>query len=390
MQTGFEELKNGVWAAVVTDGQRVVEKVEQTFTTGLAPDYIPQENIAYSYPIIGQLNYYKDETNQGYIQLRKGQPDLFSLGAEWKQRGRVTPGDGAPSYFDFRYESGARIVNYTMPADIKTNQLYKWELVNLPAQQAAAIDKNVKTTSNNVQTDTGESLDLEVASKQAEGSRDELQEKSIFTAYFKSSSYATFSAKVDGISFTKGYSWMIANGIDELKVRFSGNELFDHFETGPSDGFAGLIQAEARGEERWYQNKVKPLVYDDYPIAGTLSLKKRTPEVLGVPPFKAVHFDFQNDYVVPQEDASAAAAITYSRAPVLVYDLPEEMSMDYLDILVQAANSSLSTDNPRVNYLLTTPFPVLMFDYYKVKLRYVLPGTQKVTSEKEITIDYKY
>ncbi|MBT1688704.1 hypothetical protein [Dawidia soli] len=388
VQVSFEELKNGNWAAVVTDGVRVTEKMEQAFATGEAPDYIPHDNIVYSYPVIGQVNYYKDETREGYITLRKGQTYLFEPGPEWKQKGRFSAANGKVSYFDFAYSSGSKTVSYSTPSDLVAGQLYTFELVNLPAQQALAVDRNVSQVNNKVEGDAA--VDMEVTTKKAEGTIESLQEKAVFTAYFRSSLYNTFLQKMSALTYSKGYSWMIANGIHELKVQLSGNELFDRFESGPSAEFDALVEWEATGSEPWFQNKVKPLVYDGYPILGQLRLTRRAIEPLGLPPFKGVHMDRQYDYTVPQEDASTMANPTFSDIPVLVYDLPEHMSIDYLDLMVQAANSSLSTSDPRINYLLSVPFPVLLFDHYSVKVRYVLPGTKKVTSEKQITIDYKY
>src|SRR5258708_1731375 len=78
VQVGFEKLVNGSWQKVLQNGQPIIEKQEVTFTTGAAPDYIPLSNVEYSYPVIGQLNFYKDETNTGYIKLKKGQHYLFN------------------------------------------------------------------------------------------------------------------------------------------------------------------------------------------------------------------------------------------------------------------------------------------------------------------------
>jgi hypothetical protein len=50
-----------------------------SFKTGNGLDHIPADNVAGSYPLDGQFNFYPHElTNQkGYIQLIRGQPDLF-------------------------------------------------------------------------------------------------------------------------------------------------------------------------------------------------------------------------------------------------------------------------------------------------------------------------
>jgi hypothetical protein len=385
VKVSFEELKNGTWAAVVTDGNRITETMENKFTTGVAPDYIPLDNVLYSYPVIGQLNYYKDETREGYIALKKGQPELFQVGPEWKQRGRFTAAGGSPSYFDFAYSASTRTANFSTPSNLTTGQLYTFELVNLPAQQAAAVDRNVKAVDNKVGGDSN--VDMEITSKKAEGTIETLQEKSIFTAYFRSSMYNNLSDKISALSRSKGYWWMIAPGILELKTGFTGNELFDKFETGATNGMEPLVQGEATIGEDWYQKNVYPLVYEGYPLLGQYRLR-RDEKPLGVPPVRAIQFEYQQDYMISQDDAVGTANPSYADIPVLVYDLPEHMSRDFMDLMVQAANSPLR-DNPRLNKLLTQPFPILQFDNYNLKLQYVLPGTKKITSEKTITIDFK-
>ena len=55
----FEEKVNGVWQVMKDEGKDVYEDSTITFTTGEAPDYIPLQNIVYSWPVINQLHFLK-------------------------------------------------------------------------------------------------------------------------------------------------------------------------------------------------------------------------------------------------------------------------------------------------------------------------------------------
>ncbi|MEM6830321.1 MAG: hypothetical protein AAF551_07375, partial [Bacteroidota bacterium] len=144
VQVSFEEYRSGRWQAVIVDGKKYTEYMTTSFKSGKAPDHIPLTNVAYSYPMINQLNFYKDEYLSGYIVLKKGQPYLFEAGAEWEQRGRfVAVRSGQSRYFDYGYSSGNKEVAFNLPRGMVPDQVYKFELVNLPAQSSGAIDRNI-------------------------------------------------------------------------------------------------------------------------------------------------------------------------------------------------------------------------------------------------------
>src|SRR5690606_21726932 len=80
LQISFEEKEGGAWIPVVVNGKKIVEYKEISFTTDKAPDHIPAHNVAYSYPVAGQLHFHKEEYSKGYIKLISGQPELFKVG----------------------------------------------------------------------------------------------------------------------------------------------------------------------------------------------------------------------------------------------------------------------------------------------------------------------
>jgi hypothetical protein len=384
VQVSFEELKDGSWTKVMENGKAIVETSEITFTTGVAPDYIPLENVEYSYPVLGQMNFYRDESADGYIKLKKGQPYLFETQADWKQVGRFTDKNGGKAEYSFSYANA--VVSFKIPtSNLKTESLYAFELVNVPAKTTGAVDRNVSQVSNKTGNADNET---EVVKNKAEGSITDLQEKSIFTGYFRTSKYTTFSNKIDALSFGKPASWQVANGIDELQVLISGPELFDQYETKALMGVDNHIVFEATLDNNaWYQNKIKPIVYDGYPILGTIVVKNRTAETLGLPPAKAIWLNRTSDLNINQSSPEIPAAET---SIILEYNLPVEMVKDFIDFRQQAANMSITTSSDRINTLLVSPFTNIYAGSYVVKLKYNIPGLNKKTTEKAITLNYTY
>jgi hypothetical protein len=387
VEVSFEESINGTWTPALFQGKRVTEKLEVTFTTGTAPDYIPHTNIAYTYPVIGQLNYYKDETREGYIKLKQGQPYLFEPGAEWNQVGRFTSQSGKKSEFGFSYSSG--LVAFSTPSDLQTNQLYAFELLNVPKQAAGAIDRNVKEEKNKLAVGN-ESTDTEIKTKKAEGSLTELEEKAIFTANFKSSRYSSVSEKFSNLSFSKGWTWSLQTGVNELGSNIDG-EVFDKFEfvesTYPKNA---LLQFEADlTGNNWYENLVYPLTYEGYPLNGNIRLLRRQEAFLNVPPARAIYLRQSPNTITltPEMIASGNYNLPTNQAAI-IYNLPLEMYRDYLDLQAIVANLSVSQSNSRTDRLLVTPFPVVRQGDYKIKVKHILPGISRLTSEKTININY--
>ena len=387
VEVSFEENKNGAWTQVLFEGKRVTEKLETTFNTGTAPDYIPHSNIEYTYPVIGQLNYYKDETREGYIKLRQGQPYLFEPGAEWNQVGRFTSTSGKKSDFGFAYNSG--LITFATPNDLQTNQIYAFELLNVPKQASGAIDRNVTAQKTNLVV-AGENTNTEIKTKKAEGNLTELEEKAIFTANFKTSKHASVSEKFSNIIVSAGWTWALYPSVIELGTTVEG-EGFDRFEFVDSDYSKNpLLQFEADlTNNAWYENSVFPLIYQDYPINGAIRLTRRPPDYLNVPPVRSIYLrQIPNDVWLSPEAAMNGSFSWPTNRAAVIYNLPLEIYRDYLDLQASCANLSISKSSSRTDKLLITPYPALPQGTYKVKIKYQLPGINKVTSEKIVTINY--
>ncbi len=375
VQVSFEEYSNGRWTTVVADGQKVVQKLENIFVTGEAPDFIPLSNVEYSYPLIGQANFYRDEVRDGYIKLKKAQPYLFDVGSEWKQKGRFTGDDGSVSLFDYTYTYSTNLVTFNTPGDMKLGQPYLFELVNLPAQKDGAVDRNVSTETNKLQGGN-EQVDMEMTTRNAEGTIESLQEKSIFSTSFRSSQYARLQDKLTSQHINGVFRFLrIPWYTHYLSAFVVAEEPFDKAEISGTEytGDKPLISMEADLQENdYYNNQVYPLIYEGYPLDGDIKIT-RDIAAMGLPPVKAVSI-----YQDPSDIQVVNGVLSHAGHQTLryYYDLPLYMIADFADIQRQVVARYISKPavSARMESIIVGSFPIMQEGSYQVNLRYRLPG----------------
>lgn len=388
IKVSFQELVNGAWQQVVVDGKTYTEEWNSTFTSGVAPDYIPHGNVTYSYPVINQYNYYPMEATTGYIKLNKGQSYLFDVDAEWKQVARFTTKDGSKKQFSFNYNAEAKEVTCTLPTDIKTNTIYAFELINTPAQATGKVDRNVSNKTNKIAIGD-ESMNVEITTKKAEGMIKELQEKAVYTAYLRTSKYKTFVEKMNNLPVLNHYRLNIFGAVHAIGINFTGEELFDGYEIlGKGKAFP-LIQYEASLRDNdWYNNEIYPLVYHQYPIDGDIKITNRDITELGLPPTKNVYILQNPNNVVL--DNFHFESISFPAYSILRYNLAHCMYYDYKDLENQLANRYVGNGgnvSQRVAYILTNKFPRIKKGKYNVIAKYSLPGKNIISSRTSLIIN---
>ncbi len=392
VQVSFEEKVGGQWVPVYVDGAKYVEKEEVKFRSGVAPDYIPLENVEYSYPIISQVNLYKNETDKGYIKLVKGQPYLFEVDEKWIQKGRFKGIDGSTRLFNFNYSSSSRQINFEIPSSsLKNDLIYAFELVNLPASSQGSVDRNVSSKSNKLLKGDQE-IDTEVTTKEAEGNIDELQEKSIYATYLRTSRYSTLSAKLNAADMSQQWRWPIRNGVHELGKAIEIEEVFDNAELNGANNQDPLIQFEAvLSDNRYYDEYMYPIVYNGYPLENRFKIDWRDPiDEMGVPPVRAVFIRQHPTRNIEIDDVALASGSFSFRGiqAAFIYNLSHYYQKDMSNLQNQVATYYADSGNvsERIQNLLTSSFPRILGGPYKVKVNYVLPGTNEITSTKTITI----
>jgi hypothetical protein len=385
IQVSFEELENGSWQSVYDNGKQITESLETEFQTGAAPDYIPLDNVSYSYPVINQMNYYKDESGMGYIKLNQGQDYLFNVSSEWIQKGRfVSVQSGQNYYFNFSYDFTNNEVSFTRPEGLPNDEIMKFELVNLPAAAAKAIDANVDTVVTKV-NQTSQGNDLSLSTKNAEGSIKELTEKSIYTSYFKTSKYNSFSQKLSASQNMAGWAWPIRTNVEVLYVTLNVNETFDKFEIyGLTNDPLIKMQADLSSND-WYNNIMYPVVYKNYTITPILTVS----DTMGIPPVNALYvYQYNDSKILTDDEISNGQAQAISQYTSFAYNLPNYIDNDLYELKNKIANSYLGKCTQRMIAVLNGKMILLSAGVYKINASYYLPGKKIKTSTVPMNINF--
>jgi hypothetical protein len=325
------------------------------------------------------------------VKLKKGQPYLFNPGSDWIQTGQFKDISGAKTRFDFTYNSSSALVNFIIPSGkLKADQIYSLELVNTPKNQNGNIDRNVVAVSARV--DTGiQNVNTEIKTQHAQGTITQLQDKSIFSGYLRSSKYASLSEKVAAQNPTTLLCGLrIPWGVYYLKGFYEIDEPFDKAELyGTSfTAFKPLVSFEADlSDNKYYNEQAFPIIYEGYPLDGNIFIKNRPSDALGTPPVRAVGIiQSPDDFELDQN------SIAYQNTPTAqyyFYDLFNYMYYDFQDIQQQVANRYLSktTIYPRMEKILWGKFPMIFKGDYKINTRYALPSQQNLNSVKQVTLN---
>ena len=402
VEVSFDEKIDGTYHTLEEDGKAVVEKREITFKTAIAPDYIPWENIAYSYPLPEQRSFHPKEYKQGYVKMITPQHYLFD--GDYVLKAEFTPSNGGEGYrTSLTYDRSKGMVFYEIP-DIILDTEYQLHLKVFPP--GSNVPSQILTQETEVYTDTEEgstawynpngdqqqdkntSSSVVVANKKA--SNVVLSggtEKSILDYTFKTSEYATFKNKVKDLSITNHITNFIYADVHSLSIEVAAYEYLDKMEILGSKYSQSrpLISAEAVLNDSYYKSKIYPLLYEDYPLDGDIHVN-REEEFLGIPPIRS--FYIGNQYIANVEGNSDSHWVK-NRMP-FIYNLPLAYKQDMMYLRSAIVNRYVSdataTNYEKYKYLIGASFPAMPLGKYNAKLIYTTPG--KVYA-KSYSIQYR-
>ncbi|WP_181871956.1 hypothetical protein [Bergeyella zoohelcum] len=386
IQVSFMEKKRGMYEVVNVNGQKAIEIEERTFTTGTAPTNIPLHNIEYAYPVVNQENYYKGETNKGYIKLKRGQDYLFEDNV-WVTSSQFASGKKEqPS--DFNYNESDNIIRFAIP-ELSNEKEYTFSIVAKNNQTAASNKQENKVAVNQVsgEEDGDSSVTANITTKAAQNTtKDGNIERLAYQ--FKTSKYNTFSQKIKALNFNP--LWLkISSDVVALQNNMNANEYFESAELVGSAYTANqpMIELTATMEDTFAQ-QFKSLIYDVYPVDGmTLMRANDSENNAGIPPIKG--FSVFPSYL--QFLGSDKGHRMLTEVFPYTYDLFKYYKSDWYELVSKAANKYINipaVNRPQtVNQLLQSNFGTIPKTKYKIKARYILPGGKNGT---ETTIDYEF
>ncbi|MDR1554051.1 MAG: hypothetical protein LBS69_11415 [Prevotellaceae bacterium] len=369
----FEQYANGRWSQVYTAGKEAMEIKTVKFTTGAAPEDIPMRNVVYSYPVVEQKYYLKDEHPSGYIQLEFGQSYLFP--PELENKVCIEDESGNKQYADFAYNQEQKRIDFTMPA-IQNQEQYKFNILSFNKGEAPTATGT--TTSSSIMDDEEfGNIDIETKTATSEARTD--VGKSLLAYEFSSSRYSTFKQKIDNI--VKGKAAVIKLDSDVLMFEYETVDMepFDLTELIGSTQSEDkpLITLEAALDESFYTAKIRPLLYEDYPVQGLIRLTNRDVNIFGVPPAKAL--PIMTTYLNQIENGNFNGLVT-KRFPYY-YNLPQIYKFDFINLQGQVINAYFgNTSNPAYQRFVSATYPFITPGNYMINLKYNLPGGISGTS----------
>jgi hypothetical protein len=433
----FETKRNygSPWVPLLGNNNQVeTDERSVTFTTGAAPRYIPESNIAYSYPVMNQMYFLKNESSGGYIQLKQGQPYLFESQpefdldpSEWNQKFVFTQNGQPTSTANINYSN--KRVSFSMPVgELDNSTITSFALLNIPVNAAAAIDADLDSILIAYAADPGipdsllEGVSAEIKQNKLNSNSVEQKVTTIFKAGFRTSMHNSWAEKVAAIDLSDNYTWPVLidpivgssesqnqSSIDEFGAQFRADRAPERFDKAETNGYWATVSP---GVEQWIQPLVSPeailtstpnnwfgeiqsTLYDHVPNNDIILERKNRSnrEIIGVPPSKAVIAVAQNG---GQE--LSADNIEYNFVDILdkinniQYHVPYETILDFDELRQKVVAEYYQVPSPPAwsTTLFNWDFPYPVFGQYGIKLNYQLPGASVPSSSINKTVTYAY
>ncbi len=421
-----KKLSGGAWEPLKNEqGQIDYETKETSFTTGEEPDDIPDENIAYTYPVRHQYHFHKGEHPQGYVKLLQNQPKALRTRDEvatYVLVARFEAKNGSRREAPITYDAANTQITFAIPQDLSPETVYQFTFVRIPQNQGA--EANVSRTQREVTRDNPDPVDnayvtptsgqkpaaggstMTFAENDLTTSVAQEIEKNFYESDFRTSRFNTFGEKWD--AFRNADDVALPTTDNQMAIGKAGSlpELFDRFELYGKDTLKPLVRPMAGLNTPWLRNLMYPLLYENYQInaAAGVSLTRKPDETGGIPPLQSPIVKLHNDgrtegFELTDNELKSGLASAQAGRVTLFYFLDTYVHTDFSELRNKAAGSSSQLEsierlrNP-MSFYRTKGYSsngyinMLSRQRYPVFIRYTLPGTGKVTTEREIQIRY--
>ncbi|HYF69701.1 MAG TPA: hypothetical protein VD884_16265 [Ohtaekwangia sp.] len=389
----WEKKSGGSWEIMKDDDGKVIyEAKESIFKTGTAPDFIPEENVAFSYPVKQQHNFHVNESGDGFVKLNFGQAYLFPEtegDKQWKYFARFRDNRGKISEVPIQYKVASSTIHFTFPS-LEKQSIYSMTFIKKPAS-ADAIDQNL--VRNQTQADGGEGNEVNIQSNTLEGTIVQNVEKDLYKSAFRSSQFGTFAEK--WVSFSEGAdAFDVAKGnVAVIGKRLSTQEAFDEFELTGREGGDPFVQVSASPHTPWMTDVIAPLLYNAYSPNSGLTIEWRDPQVLGIKPLKGVKL--ANDlasYKLTDNEINSGVGLKKAGSVLVGYYLSYYAYWDYDELTNKAAakyyDNWSSRPEAAKRLLASTGYTDLIGGNYPVNIQYIIPGTEKPTYSNQMIIHF--
>ncbi|MBF4463905.1 hypothetical protein [Flavobacterium sp. LC2016-12] len=375
VKVSFQERINGVWKTVYDEGKIAIETETRNFTTGVAPNNIPVNNVAYSYPVFDQKYVYQNESKQAYVVLKQGQPYLFELKDGQSQKAFYKTGDKTGSSA-ITYDSSQRKVIVDIPA-LQTSKSYNLSLKTLQKK----VDGNANLSESYTTQNLDQDVSVDTKSNQLNETITAGDDIELLQYNFNTSQYNTFQEKMTAKKAKNTYIEIIYSDVHALHAENASTEPFDEIEIvgNAKTQNIPLVKVEALLDDDYYKNNIYPLLYKVYPIEAGITLSRDT-TILGLPPTKGIELLTWYQSYLTNDPGNPYLK---ERLPYR-YNQPYYYKTDFLALQYKLVNKYLNSENQamidKYNYIINGSFPMIKDGKYNIKLNYTLPGGQAGTS----------
>lgn len=379
----FQRLNNGNWVNFTVNGQLQAEEQSVTFTTGERPDHIMPEHVVYSYPMQGMMNFHWREHGSAYIKLRYNYDYLLDPEPDWIGKA-IYEGSHSNNQVNYSYDAANLLISFPIPTNLSSQMVYNVKVSKLPTFRVVEVDENVESIIV-AQSDVYEQTEAII-----EGDRIVSLERVLYQLNIRTSNYATFSSKLDNMQLGSSATQVVTTGVHNLIKFATLTERLDNYELNYTSEFALIKMEIDLSNNVWYNSYIYPLVYENYPRLPSLNIDWRDTEMFGIPPFKAIHC-YQTSTPGNIDDLAPGTQFVHPSASVgFMYTGVLIKNQDFNN-LKNKASALYNPSSPNASILLHFIdgffMPVLLNQQYKAKIRYILPGINTVTTEREITFD---
>ncbi|MDO5106481.1 hypothetical protein [Capnocytophaga sp.] len=378
-EVSFQELKGNTYQTVMVDGKKATEKEERTFTTGVAPQFIPNKNIQYAYPVLDQKNYFTDETQEAFIQLKQGQAYLFES-QHWNTELYLKADNGNVASVTPRYDAGKNLITYTMPK-LGTATKYTLSIVSSSKNKSTVVQpKTGKKTTEKVTAgydDSQAETSAVIRSNKAQSSVKDADFERLNYA-FQTSKYKSLKQKLNAFKTERKLWSSPASGVVMLFNRMNSDEPFETAELSGTiyTDSKPLLYAEALLEDA-YDAVFKKYLYSNGLIVNLLK-REAANGYIGFPPKEAISVlsSYSENLTNNPHSLTLKTDFPYRYDVFIFYRNDWTTLRNYISN--QSANRML---NPTWEAeFMERPFPVTPEKKYKATLKYRLPNG-KTTSE---------
>ncbi|MHC1702727.1 MAG: hypothetical protein AB9846_02355 [Tenuifilaceae bacterium] len=373
---------SGDWIDYAVAGNIEVEERNFTFTTGVAPDFITQNNVDYTYPVRNMVNFYKNEYENSYIQLKQDINYLFTKPGNWIYLARFKSGENTLN-MPIAYNGATKRVELNVPANLLNNSIYQMRILRLPSNASTlVIDANV------VKKEELISDDQTVTTKEIDGILSEEGLTELYSLHFRTSNYNSFIDKMSSLSVT--YSRLsISNFVKQLHINFKGAEpVFELFDSWEIENIKILALTD---QTPWIANNYKNLIYQRYPLANGMEIDYRQTNTIGVPPVWVSNLAQYSEVPSLNQDAIARNLLLFNsqKSTRVEYNLCYYVTKDWVELRNKSFYVDALNKNPELTLIKNSSYTgIYSSTIYPVKLMYYVPGKSTPTSEYTKPIYY--